>query len=79
MTKRTTFDLNREQLVELVWGLDKQVAELLAALRAIEWIKDRDGEWFCPRCEADREYGHYGGCQLAQALARARSNEETEA
>ena len=54
--------------------------ELLAALRAVEWVEEApSGEmgFYCPSCRAEKREGHYDDCQLAQALARA-SGEEVE-
>ena len=47
-------------------------ADLLAALKATEWICDA-GLWYCPRCKQQRAKGHMPDCQLAAALAKARN------
>ena len=46
-------------------------ADLLAALKAAEWICDA-GLWYCPRCKQQRAKGHMPDCQLAAALAKAK-------
>ena len=46
-------------------------ADLLAALKAVEWVCDA-GLWYCPCCKQQRTKGHKTDCQLAAALAKAK-------
>lgn len=51
---------------------DTRITELEAALRAVEWMKGRDGYSFCPSCNAYRHNGHYPDCIVGRALQGVR-------
>jgi len=65
---RAERDANRPFIVKAV----NCYADLVAALEAVEWICDA-GLWYCPFCKRQRKDGHGDGCQLAAALAKAKS------
>jgi hypothetical protein len=44
--------------------------DLIAALKSVEWVMGA-GPRFCADCGRDRSVGHYKGCRLAAALAKA--------
>lgn len=46
------------------------IAQLLAALKAVEWIDDTVCVW-CEMCEGNPEIGHEPNCQLAAAIRAA--------
>ena len=47
--------------------LERQVAELLALLRRLEFVEDSYGG-FCPSCNNDKRSGHMLYCELDTAL-----------
>jgi hypothetical protein len=50
---------------------DAEKAVLMAALKALEWLPEEEGDWAeCPCCGARKMDGHIpDGCQLGAALA----------
>ena len=69
MTERPTVE--PETTYELIDQLQREKAELVAALEAVEWVCDA-GLWYCPCCKQQRTKGHKTDCQLAAALAKAK-------
>lgn len=60
-------------------GLAQDKADLLAALKAVEWAGCGGGEDdvrgdVCPNCGAYKEHGHKSDCELAAALALAKAD-----
>jgi len=73
MTERPTVE--PETTYELIDQLQREKAELVAALEAVEWVCDA-GLWYCPCCKQQRTKGHKTDCQLAAALAKAKELSE---
>jgi len=69
MTERPTVE--PETTYELIDQLQREKAELVAALEAVEWVCDA-GLWYCPCCKQQRTKGHKTDCQLAAALQKAK-------
>jgi hypothetical protein len=59
---------------EQAWA-DRGGPELLATLKAIEWIGDEEAEFagvaFCPACGNEKSEGHDRRCEVAKVLAKA--------
>ena len=55
-------------------GLEALNADLVAALKAVEWqyVAGSQNGSFCPSCWASKTLGHAPKCQLAAALAKAK-------
>ena len=67
---RPTFPLQETtdkaiELADEVTRLRKREAELMAAMRRIEWMK---GGEFYDYCECDGEHGHMTNCVIGNAL-----------
>ena len=72
------FDEHIDKQLGYVGGMSEieqlraEVAQLRAALDAVEWVDDSDVDenvWFtCPWCKNDEEDGHKPDCQRQKAL-----------
>ena len=59
--------------------LIRSAPDLVAALKAVEWVYDSEIDGlFCPTCALPKPT-HTRGCQLAAALAKAKENTAHEA
>lgn len=50
--------------------------DLLAALKAVEWVDDSDWGPICPWCGVEQPGPHVGDCQGHAAIAKATGAEE---
>ena len=64
-----------DESVERAWAtiIDRETgcADLLAALKAVEWVTHDEAYFLCPRCGAAMGNGHVDWCQLAAVIAKA--------
>lgn len=65
-----------ESFPERVHRLEAEKADLLAALKAVEWVYfNASAAMWCPSCLSPKCDGHFGACQLAAAIAKAEGRE----